>query len=214
MRAKPKTIASFAAGGLLFAYIVYAFVVPPEWARRRNPAEVEGPTAAELREPLPLNATFTTAGRIRFEDLTLSFSYPSFWEYGELHSDQVDATIRILRPGNDPIGASINLLVTRSPTALHGPKPFLPPGTKLVSEKRLPFGTTEMIFAEFTTATPLNEYQHGLMLESTDSTRYVGLIASCHGPVGKAMAIEQQFDELRATFEAVLHSLKFETKNQ
>ncbi len=186
--------------------------MPPEWARRRDPADLKGPTAAELREGLPLEATFTTAGRIKFEDLTLSLKYPSFWEYGELHSDQVDATVRIIRPEHDPVHAGITLLVTRSPTALDGPKPLLPPGTKLVREKRLPFGTTEMIFAEFTTATPLNEYQHGLMLESTDSTRYVGLIASCHGPVSKAMAIEQQFEELRATFEAVLYSLKFEPK--
>ena len=49
---------------------------------------------------LPLEGTFTTAGRIRFEDLVLSFRYPNFWEYGELHSDQVDATVRVIRPGN------------------------------------------------------------------------------------------------------------------
>lgn len=97
MRAKSKTIALFAACVLLLAYITYAFIVPPEWARRRDPAHVKGPTAAELCEPLPLNAAFTTAERIRFEDLTLSFKYPDFWEYGELHSDQVDATVHVIR---------------------------------------------------------------------------------------------------------------------
>lgn len=51
-----------------------------------------------------------------------------------------------------------------------------------------------------------------MVLESTDATRYVSLTASCHGPVSKAMAIEQQFEELRATFEAVLKSLNFEPK--
>ena len=134
---------------LLIGYIVYAFIVPPEWARKRDPALVKGPSAAELLEPLPLEATFTTAGRIHFEDLTLSFKYPNFWEYGELHSDQVDATVRIIRPGNNPVHANITLLVTRSPTALHHPKPMLPAGTRLLTEKRRPFGTTEMIFAEF-----------------------------------------------------------------
>ena len=195
------------------AYIVYAFIVPPEWARRRDPRQVKGPSAAELRESLPLEATFTTAGRVNFEDLTLSFKYPNFWIYGELHSDQVDATVRIIRPGTDPIRAGITLLVTRSPTALHAPKPSLPPGTKIIHENRKPFGTTEMIFVEFATTTPQGDYQHGLSLESTDSTRYVSLTASCHGAPGSKESVDRQFEELRATFEAVLYSLKFETRN-
>lgn len=214
MGAKSKAIASFAACVPLLAYIAYAFIVPPEWARRRDPAHVKGPTAAELREPLPLNATFTTAGRIRFEDLTLSFKYPDFWEYGELHSDQVDATVRVIRPGNNPVRAGITLLVTRSPTALHSPKPMLPPGVKLLTENRLPFGTTKMIFAEFVTTAPHGDYQHALTLEATDSIRYVGLTAGCHGPAGSIEAIDRQFEELRATFDAVLSSLKFEPKKQ
>lgn len=207
-RVRTSTIIS----ALLIAYIVYAFIVPPEWARKRDPAQVKGPSAAELREPLPLEATFTTAGRIHFNDLTLSFNYPNFWEYGELHSDQVDATVRVIRPGNDPVRANITLLVTRSPTALHHPKPMLPAGTRLLMEKRRPFGTTEMIFAEFVTATPRGDYQHGMVLESTDSTRYVSLTASCHGPADSNVVVDRQFEELRATFEEVLSSLKFEPR--
>lgn len=194
------------------AYVVYAFIVPPDWARRRDPDQIKGPTAAELREALPLEETFTTAGRKNFEDLALSFKYPSFWEYGELHSDQVDATVRIIRPGANQVRAGITLLVTRSPTALHAPKPMLPPGTKIITENRKPFGTTEMIFAEFSTPSPQADYQRGLSLESTDSIRYVSLTASCHGPPGSRELIDRQFEELRATFEAVLYSLKFEPK--
>lgn len=210
MRARSQAVTSFAACAILIAYIAYAFVVPPEWARKRDPAEVKGPSAAELLEPLQLNATFTTAGRINFEDLTLTFKYPDFWEYGELHSDQVDATVRVIRPGSTPVHAGITLLVTRSPAALHAPKPLLPPGTKLLTEQRRPFGTTEMIFAEFVTTTPLKDYQHGMTLESTDSTRYVSLVVGCHGPPGSSDVVDRQFEELRATFDAVLSSLRFE----
>lgn len=197
---------------LLAAYIFYAFIVPPEWARKRDPAKIKGPSAAELCEHLELNATFTTAGRIKFEDLKLSFKYPDFWEYGELHSDQVDATVRIIRPGTTPVRAGITLLVTRSPTALHAPKPMLPPGIEIIHENRKPFGTTEIIFVEFCTTSPQADYQHGLSLESTDSTRYVSLTASCHGPPGSRELIDRQFEELRATFESVLYSLRFEPK--
>ena len=66
-----------------------------------------------------------------------------------------------------------------------------------------------MIFAEFVTATPLADYQHGMVLESTDATRYVGLTASCHGPAGSSDVVDRQFEELRATFDAVLSSLQF-----
>ena len=69
-----------------------------------------------------------------------------------------------------------------------------------------------MISAELTTATPLEDYQHGIMLESTDSTRYVSLTTSCHGPAGSKELIDRHFEELRATFNAVLSSLKFEPK--
>ena len=207
MRALPRTSTIISA--ILIAYIVYAFIVPPD--NRRHSAEAP-PAADHSLAPLPLEATFTTAGRIHFEDLTLSFKYPNFWEYGELHSDQVDATVRIIRPGNNPVHANITLLVTRSPTALHHPKPMLPAGTRLITEQRRPFGTTEMIFAEFVTATPLADYQHGMVLESTDATRYVGLTASCHGPAGSSDVVDRQFEELRATFDAVLSSLKFAPK--
>lgn len=202
---RPATIVS----AILIAYIAYAFVVPPD--NLKHEPEVP-PAAVRPPSPLPIQATFTTAGRIRFEDLTLSFKYPSFWEYGELHSDQVDATVRILRPGGGPIRATVVLLVTRSPTAFAAPKPMLPPGTKVLAERRRPFGTTEMIFAEFVTATQLADYQHGMVLESTDSTRYVSLIASCHGPRGNDDVVDRQFEELRATFDAVLSSLEFEPK--
>ena len=191
------------------AYVLYAFY----WPHAEPPpaVEKEAPSAESL-EALPLEATFTTAGRKNFEDLTLSFRYPNFWLYGELHSDQVDATVRIIRPGTTPVRAGITLLVTRSPTALHAPKPFLPPGTKIIHENHKPFGTTEMIFVEFATTSPQADYQHGLSLESTDSTRYVSLTASCHGPPGSKELIDRQFEELRATFEAVLYSLRFEPK--
>ena len=89
---------------------------------------------------------------------------------------------------------------------------MLPAGTRLLAEHRRPFGTTEMIFAEFVTATPLADYQHGMVLESTDATRYVSLTASCHGPAGSSDVVDRQFAELRATFDAVLSSLKFEPK--
>ena len=195
------------------AYIIYAFIVPPDRDRLSDPAQVKDPIAAELRKPLPLDATFTTAGRVNFEDLTVSFKYPNFWIYGELHSDQVDATVRIIRPGTDSVRAGITLLVTRSPTALHAPKPMLPPGAKIVHEHRKPFGTTEMIFVEFATTTSQGDYQRGLSLESTDSTRYVSLTTSCHGAPGSKESVDRQMEELRATFEAVLYSLKFETRN-
>lgn len=191
------------------AYIGYAFfgpeVFPPQ-------AMENAPAAAPALAALPLEGTFTTAGRIHFEDPVLTFRYPNFWEYGELHSDQVDATVRVIRPGNNPVRAGITLLVTRSPTALQAPKPMLPPGAKLIKEKRFPSGTTEMIFAEFATTALQGDYQHGMTLESTDSTRYVGLTVGCHGPPGGSAVVDRQFEELRATFDAVLSSLSFEPK--
>lgn len=191
------------------AYIAYAFLWPPVM---HPPLDDGLPREKQPLESIALDATFTTASRINFEDLTLSFKYPNFWEYGELHSDAVDATVRVIRPGNDPVHAGLTLLVTRSPTALHSPKPMLPPGAKLLTVKRLPFGTTEMVFAEFVTTTPLKDYQHGMVLESMDSTRYVSLTAGCHGPPGSIDVVDRQFEELRSTFDAVLSSLKFEPK--
>ena len=191
------------------AYLGYAYF----WPEMFPPQAAENaPAAAPALAALPLEGTFTTAGRIRFEDLVLSFRYPNFWEYGELHSDQVDATVRVIRPGNNPVRAGITLLVTRSPTALHAPKPLLPPGTKLRTEQRRPFGTTEMIFAEFATTAPQGDYQHGMVLESTDATRYVSLTVGCHGPPGSSDVLDRQVEGWPATFDAVLSSLNFEPK--
>lgn len=69
-----------------------------------------------------MEATFTTAGRINFEDLTLSFKYPNFWEYGELHSDQVDATVRIIRPGNNPVRAGKRAAAERNDDSTRRPR--------------------------------------------------------------------------------------------
>lgn len=190
---------------LLFALVAwsYYFRGPPD-----NDAPRSIGTDGDPFAPLSLEGAFTTAGRVGFEDLTLSFHYPNFWDYGDLLFDGSDATLRIIRPGRVPVSATIELLVTRSPTALDAPKPILPPGTKLIEEKRRPRGTTKMIHAEFVSATPLADYQHGIILESTDATRYISLTATCHGPTGNRDVVDRQFDELRATFDAVLSSLK------
>ncbi len=195
---------------IAMACVASTFLAVP-WLARKPEVSPASPVAADTAA-LPLEATFTTAGRVGFEDLNLSFKYPNFWLYGELHSDQVDATVRIIRPGDNRVHAGATLLVTRSPTALHAPKPMLPPGTKVIQEQRRPFGTTEMIFVEFATTTNIGDYQRGLSLESTDAKRYVSLTASCHGPPGSNDAVDQQFQELRATFDAVLSSLTFEPK--
>ena len=192
---------------LLLAWVAWSYYF-------RGPPDDDVPrsisTAGDPFAPLPLEGTFTTAGRVGFEDLTLSFHYPNFWDYGELLFDGRDATLRIIRPGRVPVSATIELLVTRSPTAFDAPKPILPPGTKLIEEKRRPRGTTEMIHSEFVSATPLADYQHGIILESTDATRYISLTATCHGPTGNRDVVDRQFDEMRATFDAVLSSLKLD----
>lgn len=82
-----------------------------------------------------------------------------------------------------------------------------------IQEQRPPFGTTEMIFVEFATRNT-GDYQCALSLESMDAKRYVSLTASCHGPPGTSDIVDQQFDELWATLDAVLSSLKFDPKKQ
>ncbi|MBA4020076.1 MAG: hypothetical protein C0483_23155 [Pirellula sp.] len=212
MSALLRTSIAVAIFAACLALIAYAFIEAPEWAHKPEPAGVGIVAVSEPLAPLPLEATFTTAGRSEFEGLALSFKYPNFWEYGAPNPHAVDATVRIMRPGSNPIRATIVLLVTRSPTAFDAPKPIVPPGAKLLTARRRPLGTTEIILAEFVTATPLEDYQHVIMLESATSTRYVSLTATCHGPTGSKDVIDRQFEELRATFEAVLSSLKFEDR--
>ncbi len=69
-----------------------------------------------------------------------------------------------------------------------------------------------MIFAEFVTTTPLTDYQYGMVLESADAMRYVSITAGYHGSAGSRDVVDRQFEELQATFDAVLSSLQFEPR--
>ena len=58
----------------LLAVVAWSYFTAPPHKHELKPS---GPVAESELAPLPLEATYTTAGRIKFEDLTLSFKYPA-----------------------------------------------------------------------------------------------------------------------------------------
>lgn len=182
----------------MIGYIAYAFTVPPPWAVRRATGE--------------LTQRFTTAGRAQFNDLELSFSYPTGWTVGESVSRDFDVHVGVTPAGTKATDAAGEIAITsvsRSAALLSAPKPLLPRGATVYRNDEGLFGTTLAHVVEYSWVSPDKKYRRCLSMESTDQKRCVELLCSAFGPAEDAAAVDGRFEENRATFEAILASLKF-----